>query len=250
MDKPSHEALYRQLGSLVAATPDLSYSALRISTPTDTIVWLGRLCAVVQALDPTDPDFIALRVSSEAIGTGLDLERNARRISVLAHRALARAEMLAPIATQGAFVAAGSEFDGIAALGKILGSATNSVLVVDPYLDETVLTDHAVFIPESVSLSLLGDEAGIGASLRPMAERWIAQYGASRPLAVRAAPARSLHDRLLLIDRDQAWILTQSLKDFAKRAPATIQRSDPEISRMKFEAYSDIWKASTILAGS
>ncbi|WP_137865114.1 MULTISPECIES: hypothetical protein [unclassified Sphingomonas] len=72
----------------------------------------------------------------------------------------------------------------------------------------------------------------------------ISQHGSKRPLQLRLAPARTLHDRLLIADKSKAWILTQSLKDLAARSPATLQQVDAELSAMKWDAYSQIWDAS------
>jgi len=52
-------------------------------------------------------------------------------------------------------------------------------------------------------------------SLKPAAERWIAQWQAKRPLEVRQAPAKSLHDRLIITDGATAWVVWQSFKDLA-----------------------------------
>jgi hypothetical protein len=52
-------------------------------------------------------------------------------------------------------------------------------------------------------------------SLKPAAERWIAQRHAKRPLEVRQAPAKSLHDRLIITDGATAWVVGQSFKDLA-----------------------------------
>jgi hypothetical protein len=69
---------------------------------------------------------------------------------------------------------------------------------------------------------------------------WTSQHGTSRPLGVRLAPPRALHDRAILIDGMTAWILTQSIKDFAKRSPAEIVRADDTAS-LKIAAYEAVW---------
>ncbi|GGD44236.1 hypothetical protein GCM10011335_53500 [Aureimonas glaciei] len=86
------------------------------------------------------------------------------------------------------------------------------------------------------------------ASLPPAVERWHAQYVNVRSLEARLDLARSLHDRLIIVDGRTAWILTQSLNAFARRAPATIVRSDEETSRLKVDAYQQIWENAAVLA--
>jgi hypothetical protein len=48
---------------------------------------------------------------------------------------------------------------------------------------------------------VLGDkETGKEAMLKPASERWVKQFGVTRPLQVRLGKAGSLHDRLIFID--------------------------------------------------
>jgi hypothetical protein len=160
---------------------------------------------------------------------------------------LARAELAAPAETQGAFITVGEQFSAISAVSKILGNARDDVLIVDAYADATILTDFAVLAPETATIRVLGDEHSVKPSLRPAATRWAAQYKAVRPLDVRLAPARALHDRLIVTDGGSVWIFTQSLKDFAGRAPASIVKVPVDIAAMKVAAYDAIWQDATPL---
>ncbi|ARU25109.1 phosphoribosyltransferase (plasmid) [Ralstonia solanacearum] len=83
--------------------------------------------------------------------------------------------------------------------------------------------------------------------LKPAAESWAKQYNSVRPIEVRLAPAKSLHDRLITVDDAQAWTLTQSLKDFAARSPASIVRVDTETASLKIHAYAAIWQSAAAL---
>ncbi|BAM92882.1 hypothetical protein S58_69160 [Bradyrhizobium oligotrophicum S58] len=59
-------------------------------------------------------------------------------------------------------------------------------------------------------------------------------------------PARSYnhHRRRGRLD---AWTLTQSLKDFAARSPATIVKVDAETAALKVSAYGAIWQTAAAL---
>jgi len=151
---------------------------------------------------------------------------------------------LSPLAGDGAFISAGDVLDAYTAIGKVLGTATTGVLIVDPYMDEKAVTDFAPLVANGISIRLLSDVQTSKATLGPAAKRWVSQYGAGHPLEVRLAPQRSLHDRLIVIDEREAWILTQSLKDFAARSPASIIRVDHQIADMKIGAYEALWRAS------
>jgi hypothetical protein len=127
-----------------------------------------------------------------------------------------------------------------------LQSAKTDVLIVDPYLDETILTKFGGSIPDGASLRLLSDQTSVKASLPPAARTWASQHGAARSLAFRLPPPKVLHDRLAIIDKSVAWTLTQSFKDFAKRSPAEIVRAD-DTAALKIAAYETIWIGATVI---
>jgi integrase len=150
-------------------------------------------------------------------------------------------ERLTPIAGDGAFIGAGDVLDAYTAIGKVLATAKADVLIVDPYMDEKAVTDFAPLIASGITIRLLSDAQSSKPTLGPAAKRWAIQYGSAHPLESRLAAARSLHDRLIVIDGQEAWVLTQSLKDFAVRAPASIIRVDRQIAEMKIGAYETLW---------
>jgi hypothetical protein len=231
------ETLYRQLGRLIETAPDFSGHAPLNS---DQFVWLGRARALVVASDD-----LVLRAEFDLPAKGMQgpLRADAlKAIMLVLYSALAYAELKAPPGAQGAFIPAGNRFDAFAALTKVLQTATADVLIVDPYMDETVLTDFGGAVPNGVSLRLLADQASVKSSMKPASTTWVAQHGTTRPLSVRLAPAKTLHDRAIFIDGKTAWILTQSLKDFAKRSPAEIIRADDTAS-LKIAAYEAAWLA-------
>jgi hypothetical protein len=159
------------------------------------------------------------------------------------YKVLASAELASPPGAQGAFIPVGNSFDAYAAVAKVMASAKRDVLIVDPYMDDTVLIDFGGTLPEMVKLRLLTDQATVKPSLAPAAGRWKSQHS-SRPLEVRLASAKALHDRAIFIDGNEAWTVTQSLKDLAKRSPAEIVRAD-DIAPLKIASYEDIWSKST-----
>ncbi|AIV49889.1 hypothetical protein X899_2456 [Burkholderia pseudomallei TSV 25] len=236
------ESLYVQLGRLVETTPDLTRPG-PISAETNQ--WLGRAAALVEASGDLG-DLVTLKVAAQNLDSVLR-EPNAQTIVAIVHRALARAELKAPAASQGAFIPVGESFSAFAAVSKILTAAHLGVLIVDPYADAKVLTDFAVLAPEGVPVRVLSDAGSAKASLKPAAESWLKQYGTTRPLEIRLSPARSLHDRLITIDEIQVWTLTQSLKDFAARSPASIVRVDSETAGLKIEAYAVLWRDAAAL---
>jgi hypothetical protein len=234
------ESAYRQLGQLIAEAPDLEVSQ---PYPPDTFRWLGRVAAVVEQVSK-DSDNALLKAAIDGLGS-MARRTNAHTVMAVLHRALARAELQAPAAAQGAFIPVGAQFDVFQAIGKVFQGAKRDLLVVDPYLDQVVLTQFAALAAEGIKLRLLGDvlRRDCGDRLRIAMDAWKAQYGAKRPVEARRAPARSLHDRLILVDGGaEAWSIGQSIKDIAKHSPTAFIRLPAEVLPEKAEAYEAIWK--------
>jgi hypothetical protein len=236
------ESLYLQLGQLIAEMPVLG--GTEPLTP-DIYRWLGKAAHLV-AESGNRVDAIQLTVASDNL-KGLLRDGNSHQITAIVYRALATAEANAPAAARGAFIGIGAEFDALKAIGEVLKQANQNVLIVDAYLDEKALTDFAPLAPENVRIRLLSDRASAKmSSLQPAAERWTKQFGTNRPLELRLSAPRALHDRLIVADDGVGvWSLTQSLKDFAGRSPALVQKVDTELAGAKVDFYMQLWNTST-----
>jgi hypothetical protein len=239
------EARYMQLGALLSQAPKLDGTD---PIGPEALAWLGRMAVLVEAVAPFgDLDSISFRVAVDSLN-GVTRSSNAHKIIAIAHRALARAEAKAPAAAKGAYVGVGAQFSALQAVANLLGSARAELVIVDPYMGPAVLSDFAVTAPEGVIIRLLADSFYTKLDvLTPAIERWRAQYGGDRPLEVRLSPPRQLHDRLILIDSSQAWSLTQSLKDFAGRSPASIVRLPQEVAEPKLAFYADLWNTAVAI---
>jgi hypothetical protein len=230
------ETLYRQLGRLIETVPTFPPHPSPLTVEQQQ--WLARARALIYETND-------LTLRTAFIGV-IGHIHGPNRINMLPlimqqlYDALALAEVKAPPSAQGAFIPAKNSFDAFAAINRILQSATSDVLIVDPYLDETILTEFGGSILGSIPLRLLSDRATVKPSLAPAAKAWTAQHGTSRPLAVRYAHPKALHDRLIIIDKTIAHSLTQSFKDFAKRSPAEIVRTD-DTAALKISAYEAVW---------
>jgi hypothetical protein len=157
----SPEALYVQLGRLLAAVPDLGAHP----GSNEVRVWLAR--AEVLVMETGDAiGSVKIRQLPEQIGFRTDYRmRQVEEAVAAVRRAFEYAEMRAPSAVQGAFIPAGGAFDAFVAVSRVFGTATVGVLVMDPYADAKILTDFAVAVPTSVSVRILADTHGVKNSL-------------------------------------------------------------------------------------
>jgi len=241
MIKLTPEGLYQQLGAHIASAPDL----LRTGDEPETMRWLGQAHAFVQQADRLEA--MELKSSMGFLSTPTMMDKAVRDIMHCLYRVLSKIELAVPAASAGAFIPVASPFDAFAAVAKVFSSALTDVLVVDPYLDERMLTDFAPTVPEGVRVRLMTDQQSLKPSLAPAVLRWSEQYGTTRPLEARVAPPRSLHDRIIFIDGVEAWLLTQSFKDLAVRSPATLAKVDTDTALLKIGAYESIWSSGSLL---
>lgn len=238
-----YATLYQQIGRLLEAPPD--FSNYQACIRPEALKWLGRGHALVQA--------VGIGLDAVQFSSAMDQMRTAAwatsvsQIFQILYRALGHCEIHLPVGSAGSFVPVGNSFDAYAALSKIFASAAIDVLIVDPYMDHSVLIDFAGAVPEGVSLRLLADVTDHKTTLRPAVGKWVEQHGKLRPLSARLAPPKSLHDRAIFIDHRDAWTISQSIKDFAKRSPAEIIRVD-SIASLKVDAYESIWAIASVIA--
>lgn len=235
------EALYAHLKQLAGNVPQLGNRAQNHITP-EAREWLARLHALLN-----QPRFgiaaIEVHVATDGLGTALH-DTNVQVIMNALYRALAAVELELPVAARGAFIAAGNAFDAAAAAAKILQEARTRALIVDPYLGAKVLDTFALLVPEGVRVDLLAAKGKVKAALEPLARAWMKQHGASRPLQLRLTDERQLHDRLIIVDDQSVWDVSQSFEDLASRSPATLAKAEAELAVLKVEAYSDIFLAA------
>ena len=233
------EQLYARLVALIEQMPDLVNGPLT----NETHLWLGRASALIKSIDPLEA--IAFDTSAQGL-LGTMRQYNANGIAQILYKAFGQAELNAPASVKGTFIAAGNTFDAFIAVGNVLKTAKTDILIVDPYADDTVLRDYVGLARGSVTVRLL-TEANYKQSLKPAAERWEQQFGTKRPLYVRLAANKKLHDREIVIDGAEAWNVGQSLKDRAKRSLTGLSLQEKDLGARKIAAYEGIWNASTPL---
>jgi len=244
------EVLYAQLGRIIESMPNL---AVELPHSKSTYLpfsaadhqWLGRAQALIEE---------ALGVEgSVEIKSAIGMSAQYRawfpgEVRRILYRALAVVEMELPAPASGAFIPAGSSFDALKALQRVFGFAQTDVLIVDPYLDEKILTEFAHFVPTKICIRLLADASAVKATLLPALKAWQNQHGTDRPVEARLAPRRSLHDRLIAVDSKRIWTVGQSFRDLAARAPTSFVEVDAETAALKMQSYEDIWQTASPLA--
>lgn len=209
--------------------------------------WLGRMRLIAEPY--LEPIAKAKLEASVSMIFRFGREKYAAETAAILHLAIAKAEAMCgqALPNTGAVVQPGESFKAFGEIAGVIKSAAKSLFIVDPYMDETVLTERAVVARDGVAVRLLTAVGRTTALVQVAAQKWTAQFGSARPLEAKIAPKGALHDRLIFVDDCAVWQLSQSFKDFAARSPATVIPLDPALLPDKQAAYEGIWKDSIAL---
>lgn len=154
--------------------------------------------------------------------------------------AVADLELDMPPGGQAAF-GAGDVYDVFRELRSIVGSAEQSLFIVDPYLDPTVFDLYLEGAPASVNVRLLCNRhAG---PVSAAAGRFGQQHGSG----VEVRQTNDAHDRVIFLDDAACFVLGQSLKDAGKAKPTYIAALPPDVAIQKLRIYNEIWNAATVV---
>lgn len=232
MDKA---VLLAQLRSLLATAPNFgTYSP----TSAEHQAWLARAHAFVSRWD---------KLEAMSIGTAADFmhmqitrDGNIAKVFGIIHRAIAGLEVDLP-QLQGVALPGGATYDFFRELSKLMRSAQSSLLVVDPYLDETIFDRYLQGLPAGVSLRLLANKYGL--RLKAALAAFSAQHGQSAAIRTSAA----FHDRVIFIDGLSGWVLGQSIRDAAASKPTYLLPLAADIAVLKRSHYEAVWNAAAPL---
>ena len=153
------------------------------------------------------------------------------------YRALADLQLDTPSKPDQAF-GPGAVYDFFKALRDLLSTASQTVMVVDPYLDDQVFDTYISGISSTASVKLLTTKAG--EQFRPALDRYRSQH--SQDIQVRKTKA--IHDRVVMIDGNSCWVLGQSINNAAKFKPTYIAPVSPDTAAEKIRTYEGIWNDS------
>lgn len=119
----------------------------------------------------------------------------------------------------------GQIFDAYEFVQKLIKSAKKSILLIDNYVDESVLTMMSEKV-RRVEVNIYTKE--ITKALKLAADKFNSQYG---NLSIHLT--NRIHDRFLIIDDETIFLIGASLKDAGKRLFAFTKMSEAHIEELK-----------------
>ena len=141
----------------------------------------------------------------------------------------------------GSAYAPGDVYRFFADLKNIVNGAKSGLMVIDPYFDGTAFDAYLSAAPSGIAVRVLADR--YAGDVATYIDKHRLQYKSSLELR----SSKELHDRIVLVDDDAAWIMGGSIKDAGKKATYLIPLASP-IAEAKKAIYADIWNRSTGVA--
>ena len=222
MDK---QTILAELRALADTPPDF-----RMYVPSGRVFlqWLAKAHALLLQHDRMAAS--AFLLAADFLPNSLMRESNVAVILNTLHRAIAALDVEVGAGPVGAF-GPGAVYDFMRAFRELLSSATNSLLIVDPYLDATVFDAYVSAAGDAVAIRLLlRDRDG---ALKPALSAFVAQS----KRAVEARHAAALHDRVVFVDERSAWVLGQSIKDAARTKATYLAPLTSDVASLKLKHY-------------
>lgn len=137
----------------------------------------------------------------------------------------------------GSAYAAGDVYRFFADLKEVVNSAESEVMIVDPYFNGEAFDAYLSSANPELDIKILADR--YSKDISTYAEKHKAQYGTG----IELRRSKELHDRIIFIDKDVAWIMGGSIKDAGKKTTYLIPLQTP-IALAKKEIYQQIWSKS------
>ncbi len=134
----------------------------------------------------------------------------------------------------------GDVYRFFADLKGIVNSATKSIMIVDPYFNGEAFDAYLSSVDPGVEVKLLADR--YSKDIKQYVEKHRAQF----KTVISLRQSAELHDRIIFVDDNIAWIMGGSVKDAGKKATYLIPLQT-ELVLAKKKIYGEIWDRGAAL---
>lgn len=204
--------------------------------------WFAKTAALIDQADPV----IAFNFRQAQKSKGL-LAFSRRDILQSLHDAYYKIELEIPAEQSGAFIPAGDAWNGYAALVRVIQSNCDKILIIDPYIVSSIFMELIPHATAKHSVRLLtAKHRERHPALLASLQKWQETHTTTPNfIEARYADSTDLHDRLIIVDDKEVWLISQSIKDIAKKSAASVTKSESQIAEWKVKHYEALWKKST-----
>ena len=227
---------------LLAELEDL----LRTAPPRDTlkqdtaenIAWLGRASAVVHLWNLPNVALFRMYLDELHDLNFINSGNGYRNLMTMLHQARheLRMETVGPV---NVAVQRGMVFDYFDEVRKILETANQDLLFVDPYLDAEFVSRYLSHVRSGVEIRLLGREKL--ATLLPAVDAFVNQTNST----IKVRSAAGFHDRYAFVDGTCCYQSASSFKDGARSSPTTLTQITDAFAAVR-QIYEDLWNGARV----
>lgn len=137
----------------------------------------------------------------------------------------------------GSAYAPGDVYRFFADLKEVINSAEVEVMIVDPYFNGEAFDAYLAAANAELNIQILADRYSQDINT------YIQKHASQFQTKISLRRSKELHDRIIFIDHDVAWIMGGSIKDAGKKATYLIPLQTP-IALAKKQIYQEIWNNS------
>lgn len=202
----------------------------------DQHAWLGRASALIAEWDATQAN--GFRVEARSMAGNLNRQQNLGSVMTRIHEAIAAIEYNLPT-DAGQVFGPGATYDFFRTLNDLVGGATQSLLIVDPYMDSEVFDGYLSNLRRPIITRLLMTR--YVDSVRVAAAAFQGQHGGQ----IETRRSNDLHDRVIFVDGTQCWVLGASIKDAAEKKPTYLAPLSGDLVAEKLRIYESLWQVAT-----
>ena len=138
----------------------------------------------------------------------------------------------------GSAYAPGDVYRFFADLKEIINSATSEIMIIDPYFNGEAFDAYVSTVDTNLDINILADR--YSKDINAYIEKHKTQFNT----AIALRHSKELHDRIIFIDENTAWIMGGSIKDAGKKATYLIPLQT-ELALAKKAIYKEIWERAT-----
>ena len=150
-----------------------------------------------------------------------------------------------PVPPQGAFFKKGESHDAYVHIRTIVKSGTSDRMIIDPFLDDSTYILLKTIDLKSLRVRILARERNLPSDFLHEGEKFFDQHTTLSSFETRTTD--DIHDRFIVVDNRQIFLLGASIKDAGKKAFAIVPIENDRIARFIFEYLQDVWVSSTEL---
>jgi len=140
----------------------------------------------------------------------------------------------------GSAYAPGEVYKFFADLKAVINQAEGEILIVDPYFNGEAFEAYLSTASPGLNIRILADR--YSKDINAYVEKHVAEFGTN----IELRSSKELHDRVVFIDDEQAWIMGGSIKDAGKKATYLIPLAT-QIAIAKKAIYTEIWDRAKVV---